>query len=332
MTALPDRSGHLIHPARLRLSQLALSNGLQGCFRVGGGRPAYPERMPHLARAARSRRGITAGLLVATVGVAAMVAGRSSDTPHTALGLAPSSTAAPSPAGAAEPVPAAAPAPPGLPVIDYRSAPRGFPADPAPRSTAAVTEGLHPTRPLIVYDAPGGEPRALLPPSISNRPLTVPIVRKRTGWVAVLLPSVNRRTGWLTTRGWSARHLRDHLVIRRRTHELIWLRDGIRRASWTVTTGAPATPTPLGRTFVLGRTATSGSVYAGLDALALGSVPDDRRSLPAGLRGAHTGIHSWRHNSAFGRSISNGCIRVPPAGLRVLLHNIAAGSTVTVLD
>ena len=283
-----------------------------------------------LARAAHSRRGVTAGLLVATAGVIAAIA-TSSEPPHTVPGPAPSSTAVPR-TGLAEPVPAAAPAPPGLPVIDYRSAPRGLPADPAPRSTATVADGLHPTLPLIVYDAPGGKPLAFLPPSISGESVTVPIVSKRPGWVAVLLPSVNRRTGWLTTRGWSARSLRDHLVVRRRTHELIWLRDGIRRASWTVAVGAPATPTPLGRTFVLGRTATSGSAYAGLDALALGSVPESRRTLPWGLRGGHTGIHSWYRSNAFGRSISNGCIRVPPAGLRVLLRNIAAGTTVTVID
>jgi len=292
-------------------------------MRAGDGRPAYPERM---------RGGITAGLLIATAGLLVSVlggatarSGRPSDVLRT---VAPE----PAPAIAAEPVPAAAPAPPGLPVIDYRSAPHGFPPDPAPRSTAAVTKGLHPTRPLIVYDAPGGKPLAFLPPSIGGEPVTVPIVRERTGWVAVLLPSVNRRTGWLTTHGWSPRILRDHLLVRRHIHELIWLRDGIRRGSWKVATGAPTTPTPLGRTFVLARTATRGSVYAGLDALALGSVPEDRRSLPWGLRGGHTGIHGWHRSSAFGRSISNGCIRVPPAGLRVLLRNIAVGTTVTVLD
>ena len=198
-----------------------------------------------LARAAHSRRVLTAGLLVATAGVIAVIA-TSSEPPLTVPGPAPSNAAAPD-TGLAEPVPAAAPAPPGLPVIDYRSAPHGFPPDPAPRSTVIVTDGLHPTRPLTVYNTPGGKPLALLPPSISGKSVTVPIVNKRPGWVAVLLPSVNRRTGWLTTRGWSARSLRDHLVIRRRTHELIWLRDGIRRASWTVATGAPATPTPLGR-------------------------------------------------------------------------------------
>jgi hypothetical protein len=228
--------------------------------------------------------------------------------------------------------PPAAPAPAALPVIDYWTAPRGFPADPAPLSTATVTEALHPLRTLAVYDAPGGRPRARLRPSISAMPFTAPIVARSTGWVAVLLPSVNRRVGWLPAGGWVVRPLRDQLVVRRRAHQLVWMRDGVRRAAWRVATGTAATPTPPGRTFVLGRTPTSGAVYGGLDALALGSVPDDRRSVPAALRRAHTGIHSWYRADAFGRSTSNGCVRTPRDGQRTLLKHIAPGTAVTVVD
>jgi hypothetical protein len=233
---------------------------------------------------------------------------------------------------ARETVPPAAPAPRGLPVIDYWTAPRGFPADPAPRSTAVLTEALHATKRLVLYDSPGGRPRAFLPSSISGVPVVVPVVARRTGWVAVLLPSVNRRLGWLPATGLVARTLRDQLVLRRRTHELTWLRDGIPRGRWTVAVGAAATPTPLGRTFVLGRTVPHGTVYGGLDALALGSVPDDRQAVSAGLRDAHTGIHSWYRDDAFGRNASNGCIRVPRTGQRVLLRNIAPGTSLIVLD
>ena len=243
--------------------------------------------------------------------------------------------AAPTPARPPErphlPPPAAA-APADLPVIDYRSAPRGFPADPAPRSTAVLTLGLHPTTELAVYDRPGGRPRAFLPRSIGGLPVVVPIVRRSTGWVAVLLPSVNRRMGWLPATGWTRRPLRDQLVVRRRTHELTWIRDGTPAGRWTVAVGRAATPTPPGRTFVLGRTAAHGAVYGGLDALALGSVPDDRRALSPGLRGAHTGIHSWYRDDAFGRHATNGCIRVPKPGQRALLRDIAPGTAVVVLD
>jgi lipoprotein-anchoring transpeptidase ErfK/SrfK len=163
-------------------------------------------------------------------------------------------------------------------------------------------------------------------------PVTVPIVERRAGWVAVLLPTTNRKIGWLPDGGgWVSRPLRDQLVLHRRNHELTWIRDGILRASWTVAVGTKTTPTPLGRTFVLARTSVRGEVYAGLDALALGSVPDDPGAVASGLRGAHTGIHSWYQASSFGRSDSNGCIRVPRAGQRALLEDIAPGTAVIVL-
>lgn len=272
-------------------------------------------------------------LLLLILGVLAGVTGAAAPDRTAGEASRPAAPAAVAPIAAApaEPIlPAAAP-PAGLQVIDYWTAARGLPADPAPHSTEALTEGLHPRTRLAVYDSPGGRPRAFLPPVISGVPVTVPIVERRAGWVAVLLPSTNRKIGWLPDRGWVSRPLRDQLVLRRGSHELTWIRDGIRRASWTVAVGTKATPTPLGRTFVLARTTVRGEVYAGLDALALGSVPDDPDSVAAGLRGAHTGIHSWYRNSSFGRSDSNGCIRVPKAGQRALLRDIRPGTAVIVL-
>jgi hypothetical protein len=242
-----------------------------------------------------------------------------------------SPTVPPKPVASA-PAPARAIVPARLAAIDYWTAPRGFPADPAPQSTTPVTEGLHPTTALAVYDAPGGTARARLTPSISGLPLVAPIVDRRTTWVAVLLPTINRTIGWLPTGGWTTRPLRDRLVVHRRAHRLTWLHDGVRRGGWTVTTGTAATPTPLGRTFVLGRTTPPGGVYAGLDALVLGGVPDDLDAVAASLLGAHTGIHSWYRDDTFGRDASNGCVRVPPAGQRILLKHITAGTTVTVVD
>ena len=267
--------------------------------------------------------------LAACIAVGAGFLSRTPDLPPAPVAAAPPVSAAPR---TPEPVLVAAPAPRGLPVIDYWTAPRGFPADPQALSTGAPPRGLRPARSIPVYDAPGGRPRARLTPDISGLPLVLPITGRRSGWVSVLLPTVNRRIGWLPPRGWTARPLRDHLILRRKTHRLTWRRDGVRRASWTVATGAAATPTPPGRSFVLGRTPTSGGVYAGLDALALSSVPDRRGNLPTGLRGAHMGIHAWHDDAVLGRSISNGCVRMSPAAQRKLLKHIPPGTVVTVID
>ncbi|WP_189170379.1 L,D-transpeptidase [Pilimelia anulata] len=228
-------------------------------------------------------------------------------------------------------VPRAAPPGPNLPTITYLGRlPKGLPADPAPMSAALLTTVVHPERTLPVYDRPGGKAVVFLPEKIHNVPVYAPLVRERTGWIAVLLPSGNRTMGWLPPGGWSRASVRDQVVIRRRAHTLTWLRDGERRGSWTVSVGSNTSPTPLGRSFVFGRSSLSGEVYAGLDVLALGAVPDDPDSVPAGLRGAHIGIHSW-YRDTFGGNTSDGCVQVPPAGHKLLLANLTKGSGVLVL-
>jgi lipoprotein-anchoring transpeptidase ErfK/SrfK len=193
-----------------------------------------------------------------------------------------------------------------------------------------LTEALHPTAKLAAYDAPGGTARAYLTPEISGVQLIMPIVARQAGWVAVLLPTVNRSVGWLPDGGWSTVQLRDQLVVHRGAFTLTWVRDGVTQQTWTVTVGAAATPTPLGRTFVLGRSRLSSKVYAGLDVLALGAVPDNKGAVAEGLQDAHTGIHAWYRNE-FGFRKSNGCVRMPPAAQKTLLDSVPSGTSVVVL-
>jgi hypothetical protein len=245
--------------------------------------------------------------------------------------LPPAAAAASPSAVPPSPSLSAAPPGPGLAVIDYSPAPKGFPADPEPMSTEPLTEGLHPTTKLPVYDAPGGTARAYLAPTLSGVPVTTPIVARREGWVAVLLPSVNRTIGWLAPGGWTPVALTDQVVVHRRTHEVVWSRNGVRQQAWTVTIGTAATPTPLGRTFVLARTKLSGAIYAGVDGLALGAVPDNPNAVATGLKGAHIGFHSWSRNE-FGYNRSNGCVRMPKPGMQTLLAELAPGTPIVVVD
>ncbi|MGK5684389.1 L,D-transpeptidase [Actinoplanes sp. URMC 104] len=279
---------------------------------------------------AYTRRAVAGGLIAAALGASLLVA-HDLEAPTGAFAARRVPAPAPAVKAAVEPIPRAARPPQDLPRINYWDAPRGFPRDAATDSDAVVDQRLRPLRKVAVYDRPGGRPRAFLQRSISGLPVTVPIVQRRRGWVAVLLPSVNRRVGWVPDGGWQARPLRDRLVADLSERRLTWFRDGRRRAAWTVAVGSSRTPTPVGRTYVMGRTVTHGEVYAGLDALVLGAVPDDRDALSDALRNGHTAIHGWRDESAFGRSVSNGCIRVPAEVQRTLLRSIGAGTVVQVV-
>ncbi|WP_174527212.1 L,D-transpeptidase, partial [Micromonospora maritima] len=231
-----------------------------------------------------------------------------------------------------ESVPPAAPAPADLPVVTYDPAPRGFPADPAPADTGPLSEGLRPDRNVAAYDAPGGRPLAFLAPTISGVRLTVPIVERRAGWTAVLLPSANRTVAWLPSGGWTTVALRDQIVVERRTHRLTWNRDGRAVRSWPVSLGMSGQLTPLGRTFVLGRTPPPQDVYGGVDIFALGAIPDDPDAVPTGLRGAHIGLHSWYNDDTLGENVTNGCIRLTRGAQRQLLAELEPGTSLVVVD
>jgi L,D-transpeptidase catalytic domain len=221
---------------------------------------------------------------------------------------------------------------PNLPVIAYWPSPIGFPADPAPLSTAWLSEGLRPSGRIAVYDAPGGQPRAYLDPTIQGVEISLPIVERRSGWVSVLLPSVNRTVAWIPPGPWTTVALRDQLIVVRSTHQILWFRDAELVRSWVVTLGTDATPTPLGRTFVLGRSRLPGYVYGDTDVLALGAVPDHPNAVPPGLRGAHIGLHTWYHDGELGRNTTDGCIRLTKSGQELLLAEIVTGTEVVVVD
>jgi lipoprotein-anchoring transpeptidase ErfK/SrfK len=242
-----------------------------------------------------------------------------------------SPTAAPTPSPA-ESVPPAAPAPADLPVVDYGPAPTGFPADPDTMDTTPLTEGVHPSRRIAAYTAPGGRPLAFLDPTISGVEVTMPIARRHAGWTAVLLPSANRTLAWLPPGGFTTVALRDQIVVERKPHRLTWYRAGRAVRSWEVSLGQQGQETPLGRTFVLGRTPPPEEVYGGVDIFALGAVPDDPDAVPAGLRGAHIGLHSWYHDGELGENSTNGCIRLTRSGQRELLAEVRPGTSVVVVD
>ncbi|MFI7607872.1 L,D-transpeptidase [Micromonospora sp. NPDC049366] len=284
------------------------------------------------------RRWLLAGVGVPALLVAAFLVGLTltpTAEPTHPLGAAATSSA-PEPADVDqtpdEPVPSAAPAPASLPTVTYDPAPAGFPADPATMDTAPLTEGLHPTRRIAAYNAPGGKPLAFLTPTISGVEVTMPIAERRTGWTAVLLPSANRRLAWVPAGGYETVDLRDQIVVERRLHRLTWYREGAAVRTWPVSLGQRGQETPLGRTFILGRTPPPQDVYGGVDIFALGSVPDDPDSVPTGLRGAHIGLHTWYHDGELGKSTTNGCIRLTPSGQRELLAEVRPGSSVVVVE
>ncbi len=186
----------------------------------------------------------------------------------------------------------------------------------APQDTdpTATTDGdvVHPRRPLPVYAAPGRRPFAKITPKQMND-TWLPVIGRKGGWSQVLLPSrPNGGTGWLKTAQLDTRRtpylVRVHVGSRR----LELLRDGDVVGSWSVAVGAPDTPTPVGRTFVLGSIVDDGQSYSPL-ILPLGSHSDTLDTYGGGP--GTVALHGWPDASVFGQAVSHGCVRVPADAL-----------------
>ena len=151
--------------------------------------------------------------------------------------------------------------PVGVPAAELARLPRAttytsIPAAPGDPAPFALTSGLvvHPLAPQVVYSGPGKPPVAVLPPTELGAPTWVPVVQSSPGWERVLLPSrPNRATGWLYTGGSQLDTRRSTYLVRISTgaRTLRILDGGRLLGTWTAAVGAPATPTPTGRTFLL---------------------------------------------------------------------------------
>ncbi len=188
------------------------------------------------------------------------------------------------------------------------------PVDAAPQAT---TDGLvvRPLRVLPVFNKPAGRAFAKMPAKQFGD-TWLPVIDRQAGWVRVLLPSrPNGATGWLRKSGVELRTspylVRVHLGSR--TIDIDY--EGGSLGTWPVAVGKTATPTPTGRTFLLGSVVDDAQSYSPV-ILPLGSHSDTLDSYGGGP--GTVALHGWPDDSVFGSAVSHGCIRVPAAALNRL--------------
>ena len=205
----------------------------------------------------------------------------------------------------------------------------GAPTDPQPFATGGSGLVVHPREPWVVYASPGGPPVAVLPSTEMGSPTWVPVVQTQPGWDMVLLPSrPDRSAGWVATQNGALETAHTPYLVRVNTaaHRLTLLKDGSSLGSWPVAVGAPGTPTPDGRTFVLASLVPAQPTYSWL-ILPTGAHSNSLETYGGGP--GTVGLHTWPDSSVFGHAVSHGCVRVPAAGLRMLSH-VPLGSLVLI--
>jgi hypothetical protein len=189
---------------------------------------------------------------------------------------------------------------------------------------------LHPTLARVVYARPGGPPVATLPTTELRSPTWVPVVQSQPGWDRILLPTrPNRSTGWiyLGSGGFQEAASAYRVEVRLSAYRLTVFDAGRAVGSWTVAVGAPGTPTPTGRTFVLALLSPDHPTYSPL-IMPLGLHSNTLSTFGGGP--GTVGLHSWPDSSVFGHAVSHGCVRVPAPALR-LLARVPLGSSVMIL-
>lgn len=288
-------------------------------------RPATP------ARTGGTRPRVIAGLAGAVLVAAAMLAVAANRThpgridapgPSPATGSPAVQTSTPS-APAASPGPSQYAVVPVIPAAVLQSLPEAttdttVAAAPLDPDQHAGTDGavVHNQTALPVFAHPGGPPIARLPATQAGSPTWLPVIDRRPGWFQVLLPSrPNHATGWLQAAAMQV--ARSPYQIRVSVHQtkLQLHRDGVLVGQWTVAVGAPATPTPTGRTFLLASVIDDSQRMSPL-ILPLGTHSPTLTTYHGGP--ATTAIHSWPSSDVYGKHVSNGCVRVPLDALHAL--------------
>jgi hypothetical protein len=191
------------------------------------------------------------------------------------------------------------------------------PQDPAPFA-AETGIVLHPSTTRMVYARPGGPAVAELPATELGSPTWVPVIQSQSNWDRILLPTrPDRSTGWIYLGGGGLQtaYTPYRIEVNLATYRLTILDAGRSLGTWTVAQGAPGTPTPTGRTFVLASLVPKPVTYSPL-ILPLGTHSDTLSTYGGGP--GTVGLHGWPDPSVFGHAVSHGCVRVPAAALRAL--------------
>jgi lipoprotein-anchoring transpeptidase ErfK/SrfK len=137
-----------------------------------------------------------------------------------------------------------------------------------------------------------------------------------------------RATGWIRIAGLQLRHTPIKVRADLSRREVAVTRLGKVIMKFPATTGAPGSPTPVGRYFVTDRVPFNPSGPLGAFAFGISGI---QPRLPPGWRGGNQlAIHGTNDPSSIGRAASAGCLRVSARALERLKPLLTLGTPVII--
>lgn len=233
----------------------------------------------------------------------------------------PSPTADAAPVSA-RPVPAAQLA--GLPEATTATSLASAPID----GGVSPTDGtvVHNTEVMPVFTEPGGAAFAKLPTKQVGNDTWLPVVESQAGWLRVLLPSrPNSSSGWIEDKHVDRRHTGYTVDVVLADKSIRLYRDKHLLGTWKAAIGAPDTPTPTGRTFLLASIKDPSQSFSPV-ILPLGTHSSTLDTYGGGP--GTVAIHTWP-TDVYGQAVSHGCVRVPADALHAM-QMVPLGSIVTI--
>lgn len=233
------------------------------------------------------------------------------------------------PAAAAEPAPAPAPQVPA----PAAAAPTGrkTPLVPLPRHGTPTLE-VKPGQQVALSAKPGGDPVVTLGDSTEfGSPTVLTVLARRGNWVGVPTEKLdNGDLGWLKLKAgddaYGVDSVDEEIVVDVSSMTAEFRRDGEVKRSWTVSVGAPESPTPTGHFSV---TDTLDNTFAASYGCCVLAITATQPNVPAGWTGGNRmAIHGT--TSPLGLANSNGCVRNGESDMRFLMAQAPLGTPVTI--
>lgn len=274
--------------------------------------------------------------LTVAIGVALAVSGLTA-APDAAPAPSPTSTAmttpppAPTPTSTPTPTVAEFPAntvvydPAGLAQVDVFAVNAGLPLDDDPFAvpTAAIATPRAAGAP--VFADPTAEPIGYLPATLPFDGTTVPVVEQQEHWLKVLLvgrqavPSQGNAAqvaGWVRAADVDVTPSGVHVDVAIGARTIDIVRGGERQTIATdFAWGTDATPTPLGRSYIMTTRVVPEFGYTRGHPIVYLSVQSPTLD---GFGGADAAVTAFHYHDERSGAISNGCVRVDPAAIAAL--------------